>query len=46
MFPFIPPALKQKPEEAFKFPTPISARMLVHEASELKDLIREDAEKP
>jgi hypothetical protein len=40
------PALKQKPEEAFKFPTPISARMLVHEASELKDLIREDAEKP
>jgi hypothetical protein len=40
------PALKQKPEAGFKFPTPIGTRMLVHEARELKDLIREDAEKP
>lgn len=40
------PAHKQKPEGCFKFPAPIGTPMLVHEASELKDLIREDAEKP
>ena len=35
------PAHKQKTEAHFKFPTPISTRMLVHEARELRDLIRD-----
>jgi len=38
------PALKQKPEDGFRFPAPISSRMLVHDSAELRDLIREDAE--
>lgn len=37
------PAEKLKPEAGFQFPAPISARMLVHEAGELRDMIREDA---
>jgi len=40
------PADKRKPEAGFKFPAPIGARMLVHESGELRDLIREDAERP
>jgi hypothetical protein len=39
------PADKRKPEAGFQFPAPIGARMLVHEAGELRDLIREDAER-
>lgn len=37
------PALKQKQEAGFQFPVPIGARILVYEAGELRDLIREDA---
>jgi hypothetical protein len=38
------PAHKQKPEASFQFPAPISAQILVHEAGELRDLIREDSD--
>jgi hypothetical protein len=38
------PAHKQMPDVGFQFPAPISARMLVHEAGELRDLIQEDAQ--
>ena len=34
------PAIKQKTEAGFQFPAPIGTRMLVHEAEELRDLIR------
>lgn len=38
------PALKQKPGTGFQFPAPIGTRMLVQDAGELRDLIRDDAE--
>jgi hypothetical protein len=41
---FCPTINKQMPDVGFQFPAPIRARMLVHEAGELRDVIQEDAQ--